>query len=130
MGAIWTRRSSEPRAMGPRVITQSRSSGKQHQEQVADILKLNEDCFGEIFDYFSIQDLISFSQTCKRLNQVAGYAFQQNYTNADIIYKNGSIFIRDLCNADCFTKFIHKVRIRQDKLSLCSTQCVRSDDKR
>lgn len=115
MGAIWTRRSREPRAMGPRVITQNRSSGRQHQEQVADIFKLNMDCFGEIFDYLSIQDLISFSQTCKRLNQVAGYTFQQNYANADIIYKNGSIFIRDLCNADCFTKFIHKVRIRENE---------------
>lgn len=53
-------------------------------EQKADILKLDIDCFEELFDYLSLMQLICLSKVCKRLNQVAGYWLQENYPNLNI----------------------------------------------
>lgn len=47
------------------------------------IFKLNVDCFDEIFEYLSLDDLYSIAQTCKSLQKVAGLYFQQNYKDPE-----------------------------------------------
>lgn len=82
-----------------------------NRHQLADILKLDIDCFGELFDYSPIKDLIAIGQTCKRLQQVAGYSFQQNY--ADIEKKSGEngiyVFYDEM--VDVFIPFINRIRL-------------------
>lgn len=43
------------------------------------IFHLNIDCFDEIFEYLTVDDLYSFGQTCKRMNKVAGEYFERKY---------------------------------------------------
>lgn len=45
------------------------------------ILRLNVDCFEEIFDFLSLSDLCAVGQTCKRMQSVARYYFQQIYSH-------------------------------------------------
>lgn len=52
--------------------------------QSSDIFKLNIDCFDEVFDYLPIKDLISVGKTCKRLQNVAGYCFRQNFSAIEV----------------------------------------------
>lgn len=40
------------------------------------IFKLTIDCFDEIFDYLSLQDLSSFGQTCKAMQIVSLSKFE------------------------------------------------------
>lgn len=54
-------------------------------EQTADILKLDIDCFEELFDYLSLWQLFQLSSICKRFNQVAGYCYQETYPNINIV---------------------------------------------
>lgn len=42
------------------------------------IFKLNIHCFDEMFEYLSLKDLLSFGQTCKGLQNVAGKYFKRN----------------------------------------------------
>ena len=43
------------------------------------ILKLNVDCFDELFEWLSLADLRSLRQTCRRLKQVVNYFIKSNY---------------------------------------------------
>lgn len=43
------------------------------------IYKLNINCFETIFDYLSLEDLSSFSQTCKLMQKVAGHILRSKY---------------------------------------------------
>lgn len=46
------------------------------------IFKLNDDCFGEIFEYLSVREVYAFGQTCKKLCQLAGDYFKCNHSAA------------------------------------------------
>lgn len=46
------------------------------------IFQLTIDCFDEIFEYLSLDDLYSVGQTCKRLQKIAGVYFKQNFPAA------------------------------------------------
>lgn len=48
-------------------------------EQTDGIFKLNNDCYGEAFDYLSMKNLVSVARTCKQLREVAKYWFKINY---------------------------------------------------
>lgn len=50
------------------------------EEPLPDILKLNINCFEELFEYLSFEDLFSVVKTCKRLQQITTYIVQQNYS--------------------------------------------------
>ncbi|XP_031632862.1 uncharacterized protein LOC116346793 [Contarinia nasturtii] len=68
---------SEPEAIaGP---SNQPSSSSSTGDQKPKIFKLNGDCFGEIFEYLQLIDLYRFGQTCKKMQQVAGAYFRQNY---------------------------------------------------
>lgn len=43
------------------------------------IFMLNVDCFEELFEWFSLADLLKFRQTCKRMKQVVNYYIELNY---------------------------------------------------
>lgn len=58
-------------------------------KQTGAIFKLDIDCFEETFDYLWFEELCFMSHTCKRLNQVAGYCFQQNYQGYVVCDSNG-----------------------------------------
>lgn len=77
------------------------------------ILKLNIDCFEEVFDYLQLKDLLSIAATCKRLNQVVAYIYQQNYSAAQLQCIFDSIWFR-LWHCHCsnsFAQFVRKMRI-------------------
>lgn len=59
--------------------------------QTAAILKLDIDCFEETFDFLPLVDLFSVGQTCKRLQQVSGYIFNQSYGGLTISFNSGKI---------------------------------------
>lgn len=48
-------------------------------QQTGVILKLNNHCLEKIFDYLSLKDLHSLSETCKTMQQYTGDFFQLNY---------------------------------------------------
>lgn len=49
------------------------------QQQTGVIFKLNNDCFDKVFDYLSLKDLHSLSETCKDMQQYTGDFFCTNY---------------------------------------------------
>lgn len=59
---------------------------------VRGIFRLNTDCFDEIFDYLSAEDLLSFGQTCKTMQNVVGNYFKSNYTVATKFGGNDGIY--------------------------------------
>lgn len=89
-------------------------------EQSADILKLDIDCFEEVFDYLPLKDLISIGKTCKRLQNVCGYIFHQNYSNVlkqcaadrcDVWIKSSESINKH--EVDHFWRFIDRIYIRK-----------------
>lgn len=81
------------------------------QQQSAAILKLDIDCFEEIFDYLPMTDLISIGKTCKRLNRFAGYIFQQNFSHLQIFCRNDHFLIELRHQADHFVQFFQNLTI-------------------
>lgn len=65
-------------------IKWSTSETLKFEEQNSNIFNLNIDCFIAIFDYLSLEDLITMGKTCKQLNQVAGFCYQKNYSNVQV----------------------------------------------
>lgn len=57
---------------------------QEDQERSPDIFKLNINCFEDLFEYLSLQDVIAIGQTCKRLNLVAAYIIQQLYAGGSL----------------------------------------------
>lgn len=80
------------------------------EESTPDIFKLNVDCFHEIFDWLSLQDLMSTGRTCRRLHQVAGDFYRTNYASKRIIAENGdgNMLYRYL---NIFAPYIKKISI-------------------
>lgn len=42
-------------------------------------IKVNVDCWEKIFDFLSLADILSMSQTCLRMRQIGGHYFRQNF---------------------------------------------------
>lgn len=86
-----------------------------NQERSANILKLDIDCYEEAFDYFPLGDLISVGRTCKRLQQVAGHCYQQNYSDMPIFASEDGVEIFDFfevlnqIDVNHFAPFIQKI---------------------
>lgn len=57
----------------------SKSDRKSRQNNLLPIFKLNDDCFGRIFEWFSLYDLKKLRQTCKRMKKIADYYIKLNY---------------------------------------------------
>lgn len=71
------------------------------EHRLPDIFRLNLDCFEELFDFLSLQELISVARTCKRMQRIAGHCYQQNYGSTETLcYDDGFYF--DEGRVDCF----------------------------
>lgn len=81
------------------------------QASSVNILSLDIDCFEAIFDYLTLQDLISISKTCKHHQQSAGFILHRNYSAAVVQCKSSGISVGYYFDGDDLTKFIHKVII-------------------
>ncbi|XP_055306167.1 uncharacterized protein LOC129570540 [Sitodiplosis mosellana] len=57
----------------------SRIQNSAADELSSPILKLNIDCFEELFEWLSLADLRSLRQTCKRMKQAVDYFIKINY---------------------------------------------------
>lgn len=90
-------------------------------EQTGNIFKLDIDCFEESFDYLPFEDLLNVGKTCKRLQQVAGYCFQQNYLGRTFSISREAIdkfieFINGIghikfVNLKHFIPFVQKIKV-------------------
>lgn len=76
------------------------------------ILKLDIDCFHEIFDYLSLDDLISIGHACKRLQGIAGTFVRQNFVAKRKTCVNNNIV---MCwthrKIGIFSRFIEKLSV-------------------
>lgn len=62
------------------------------------IFNLTIDCFDEIFDYLSLQDLSSFGQTCKSMQKVSGEYFKRNYFANEYCHRRvDGIYGNEIC---------------------------------
>ncbi|XP_031635386.1 uncharacterized protein LOC116348505 isoform X2 [Contarinia nasturtii] len=78
------------------------------EQQLADIFKLNIDCFEEVFDYLSLKDFTAMGQTCKRMQRIAGHCFQLNYGAEQAEFWKDGVFF-DGVRIDCFNNFLQNV---------------------
>lgn len=109
----------DPSGSGESIAKRTRSNTKKfriNQEQIADILKLDIDCLEELFDYLPLNDLVSMGKTCKRLQRVAGYCFQQNYLGYAVCsdVSDGIVSFRLGIKLDYFFPFIREIDTSRD----------------
>lgn len=74
-------------------------------------LKLIADCWEHIFDYLSFKDIIQMGQTCKRMNQMAGYYVREYYPQLDFELIGNEICCKGVCLQSDFYRFISRLRI-------------------
>lgn len=96
---------------GSNVFTPNPSN---HGESV-DNWKLIIDRFEETFDYLPLKGLIAVGEICDRLQQVAGYCFQKNYSGIEVDCKDNHIVIDGKHQADLFVRFIKKLCIHSEE---------------
>lgn len=91
-----------------------------YQQELAEILKLDTDCFTEICKYLSLKNLISVGQTCKNLNQKVYYILKQHFSGATMRFIYNRTKISDSSevrySSDHFNKFIEKLQIYDNSL--------------
>lgn len=83
------------------------------ERHVSDIFKLTIDCFEEVFDYLSLEDLAAMGQTCTRMQRIAGHCFQKNYGAAPISFDDSNFYLFNV-NIDCFSSFFQNVQFDFD----------------
>lgn len=108
----------DPSESGEPIAKRTRSNTK--RRETAAILKLDIDCFEELFEYLPLEDLVRIGKTCKRLQRVAGYFYQQNYFGiAHILYAMAYPDLRcytTIDNLNHFVPFIRDIYISSNKL--------------
>lgn len=110
-------RKNDNEAPNKRQKLKSDSSQSQYDES-SYIFKLNIDCFDELLDYLSTNDLLALGRTCKTLQQVVGEYMKENCSAAtkidrDIVYNRELISKNSALEStgfNQFTKYIHQDR--------------------
>lgn len=69
------------------------TAGLSNEQQISPIFKLTIDCCDEVFEYLALEDLHSLGQTCKRMQQVTGKYFKQNYVSAENVLEKDETYI-------------------------------------
>lgn len=59
----------------------------QNQVNPSPILKLNAICCDDLFDWLSLRDLQSLGQTCKRMKQLTGVYYRENFNETQTCCK-------------------------------------------
>lgn len=95
-------------------------SNDQYQREMAmaldtqpPIFKLNVDCFEELFDYLSLEDLHAFGQTCKIMQQLTGYYFRLTYPGARVNCTRDGIYC-NVVQINGFSDFIENITFCYD----------------
>lgn len=91
-------------------LHQNQVSCDHNTESMATIFKLSFDCFEEIFEWLSLQDLYAVGQTCKWLRQMAGSYFKLNYSAAPIGCASNGIYVSG-SKLNGFSEFIRSASI-------------------
>ncbi|XP_031629057.1 uncharacterized protein LOC116344600 [Contarinia nasturtii] len=86
------------------------------EQQLADIFKLNIDCFEEVFDYLVLADFAAMGQTCKRMQQIAGHCFLLNYGAEQVMFGVEGFNLLGV-KIDCFNNVLQNVCINHCLLS-------------
>lgn len=93
---------------------------QQHQDKIIDsdcIFKLDVDCFEELFEWLSMDDLRALRQTCTRLKQVVDFYIDTNYSNGfGRICFDDYLDHFEMFNAD-FCKLFKEIEITDDQLT-------------
>lgn len=81
----------------------------------SELFKLNIDCLEELFEFLSLKDLHCLGQTCKRMQQIVGVYFRDNFSALDLRCKHDGVYL-DCCRNGCkvhgLNGFIQKLSIR------------------
>lgn len=56
--------------------------------QSSQFLRLNVDCWENVFDYLSLDDILWMSKTCKRMQAIGGHYYRQNFL-IETVYSDG-----------------------------------------
>lgn len=77
------------------------------------ILKLDANCFEKIFEWLTLEDLQSVSQTSQRLQQAAGHYFQQHYSAINVYCNRDKDGITALVTVrmNSFSEYIEKLTV-------------------
>lgn len=79
------------------------------------IFKLDIDCLEEIFDWLSLNELYALSQTCRRLQRVSGFYFQQNFPTIEVHCEDDGISVLNRSiRIDGFSQFTVNLSIYGD----------------
>lgn len=87
--------------------------------QTSEILKLDVDCFEELFEFLSVNDLHALRQTCTRSKRVVDYFIRTNYPTIQFGY--GEVFLNKyICKQYCqldssSTKMIKQLKILSEE---------------
>lgn len=90
--------------------TSSATAAATATESPPAIFSLNIDCLHNIFEWISLNDLISAAETCKRLHRAAGEFFRRRYVSREITMRHGSIYLpyREI---NTFIEYIPRITI-------------------
>lgn len=100
-------------------------AGPSNEESSPKIFMLTVECFDQLFEYLSIKDLHSLGCACKKLQQLAGTYFAQNYSatakfcQADGIYtvhSSENIFPDERIRTSGFNQFMPFITFSSNEL--------------
>lgn len=76
------------------------------------VYNLDADCFFKIFDWLSLEDLYTFSETCSQFQKIAGEYFHRNYSAAQIMCFDDGILVNGSHNKmNGFSRYIENISI-------------------
>lgn len=84
------------------------------KEKPPPYLKVIADCWEHVFDYLSFEDILNTGQTCKRMNQMAGYYVREYYPQLNFELIENEIRFKDVCLQVDFYPFITQLHISRD----------------
>lgn len=83
------------------------------------VFKLNVDCFEDLFEWFSLAELLVLRQTCKRMKQVVDYYIKLNYPMAF------TFLIRDSSSLNRLQSFDPNLFTWTKRIYFCSVKLTR-----
>ncbi|XP_031638892.1 uncharacterized protein LOC116351007 [Contarinia nasturtii] len=93
----------------------------------SNIFKLNIDCFDELFEWLSRDDLDALGQTCKLLQLIVGDHFQRNFPAIEVRAEEDGLYVNDTRSANfyrsaqklhSFDKYIQKVSLCENSIGI------------
>lgn len=89
------------------------------------ILKLDVDCFEELFEWLPLADLLALRETCKRLQQIVDYFIRTNYPVVKFGF--GRIKLYNIRNLNYFLQMDH-VKVKMIKEVIVKADEITKED--